>query len=398
MSNIKKILYLNFAWSFLVVQAIMVPYYRSKGLSYEQIGLIGSIFSACLLLLDLPTGYIADTFGRRRAIILAGLFKGIGGTLLYYWPSFHGFIWAFVFIGVGNSLFSGTDVALLYDGADKRTNWTATHASRFQWSQWGAASSAVIGGLLAQHSLDLAIAVNAVVAWSSFFLALTLKETPTQSPPRINHLVHFGQTLKKICWQNRFIRYLIPHRIFFSAILLLQVAQIQIFWSALKIPIGWFGVLWAGHSVLSIIFSRMSVKWDSRISFSVLFGSVILIPVIGFLGSAFALKIGIMGALFMLLFEAERGLINGRINAELNSQLPPANRAFGNSVVSMGSRSIFVVAAPLAGKMVDHNGLAQLFGILTLVTLVGGVLITVPLFNQRTKSKSPDETVSTLGS
>jgi hypothetical protein len=383
MSNVRTILYLNFAWAFLVVQAIMVPYYRSKGLSFEQIAVIGSVFSVCLLLLDLPTGYIADVFGRKRAIVIASLFKGLGGTLLFLWPTFYGFIAAFTLIGIGNSLFSGTDIALLYDAHDDAGETAQTHSSllarRFQWGQLGAASSAIVGGFLAQRSLDLTIEVNAVIAWSSFLLALTLKDSQVRMPHRVNHSRNFLNLIYKIGWQTPRTRILLLHRIFLSALLLLQMSQLQILWTVLKIPLAWFGVLWAAHGLFAILFSRLSIRWERRLSYNTLLVMLVIIPVAGFLGSAFALQIGIFGVAFTILFELERGLLSSISSAELNSGLPAENRALGNSIVSMGSRAVFIALAPLAGRLVDRGGLSVLFLLFALITLVGAGLLSIPL-------------------
>lgn len=379
MSNVRKIYLLNFAWAFLVVQAVMVPFYRSQGLSFEQIAVIGSVFSLCLLIFDLPTGYLADTFGRKRALVLAGLLKGMGGTMLYVWPSFYGFIVAFVLIGLGNSLFSGTDVAMLYDSANDDFNASAVLSARFQWAQMGAAISAIVGGILGSQSLDLAIAVNAVVAWASFWIALSLASFEPKRAARLSHINEFLKTCKQVMWSSRSLRPLFCQRIFLSGILLLQVAQLQILWSELKIPIGWFGILWAVHSLLSVGLSRAVVRWEARISAWSLLLATILLPTFGFLGAALTLHLGLVSLLFMLMFELERGLTSGLLGAELNRELPPSNRAFGNSVVSLGSRLLFVLSAPFVGRMVDAHGLYDVFIILGAVSLIGGVAVSLPI-------------------
>ena len=389
MSNIRKIYYLNFAWAFLVVQAIMVPFYRSKGLTFEQIAIIGSVFSTCLLVLDLPTGYFADSFGRKRALVIAGLFKGLGGAVLYLWPAYEGFIFAFILIGIGNSLFSGTDVAMIYDEIKVANSISDSSAlaRRFQWGQLGSASSAIIGGVLAQHSLEFTVAVNAVVAWLSFLLALSLKDTPSLTPFRANHLARFWSGLKRVLTHDKRTKYYVLHRVFLSALLLIQVAYLQIFWNVLDIPLAWFGTLWAAHNLLSVWFSKLLVRWQARFAFSTTLTALIALPALGFLGSALALKLGAMGAVTGILFELERGLINGKMNAELNRLLPSDYRAFGNSIISLGSRFLFVLAAPPLGRLVDQKGLSPLFLILAGFTVLGGALFTYLLLKS---SKSED--------
>lgn len=376
MNNVARILSLNFTWSFLVVQAVMVPFYRANGLSFEQIGIIGSVFSFCLLALDLPTGYVADAFGRRGALVVASVFKGLGGTLLWWWPEFHGFILAFVFIGIGNSLFSGTDVALLYDELEDSTDAARALASRFQWSQLGAATSAIVGGFLAHRSLESTIAINGVLAWTSLVLALTLRAPPTARPRRMNHLAHFASSMRRILTLPLSTRALMLHRVAFSGLLLLQTAQLQIFWTALGVPLAWFGVLWAVHALIGVICSRATVRWQSRVSMRALLTLLTALLATAFLGSALAPWIGVGGAVIGLLFEVERGLFSGTVSAEFNRRLPAEHRAIGNSLVSMGSRLVFVVLAPVAGAVVDRGGLPPLFTGLAVISLVAGLSTT----------------------
>lgn len=80
---------------------------QSRGLSLAQIGLVFVAHSLVALLLELPTGGLADAIGRRPVLVLSGLLQ-IGGLLVL--AAAHGlptFAAAFALVGAGRALDSG---------------------------------------------------------------------------------------------------------------------------------------------------------------------------------------------------------------------------------------------------------------------------------------------------
>lgn len=65
---------------------------------------------------EIPSGALADRFGRRRAVVASSLFQAVGYVLWITLPGFWAFAGGFVLWGVGGALSSGAFEALLYDG------------------------------------------------------------------------------------------------------------------------------------------------------------------------------------------------------------------------------------------------------------------------------------------
>ncbi|MCK4488888.1 MAG: hypothetical protein KAU23_01445, partial [Anaerolineales bacterium] len=57
--------------------------FRSYGLSFLQIGILYSIRDVATNILEIPTGVIADSFGRRRSMVAAFL-SYIASFLIFY--------------------------------------------------------------------------------------------------------------------------------------------------------------------------------------------------------------------------------------------------------------------------------------------------------------------------
>ena len=107
------------------VSAILVPFFRDwGGLDLGQILLLNAWFMFWNCVLEVPTGAVADRFGRRASLLL-GLAIGALSILLYVSaPRLEVFLLAEIVIALSYTLISGADEALLYDSlvATNRTH------------------------------------------------------------------------------------------------------------------------------------------------------------------------------------------------------------------------------------------------------------------------------------
>ena len=113
--NIKKFyLYQLFA-DLMPIYPLYQLMFDNKGLSLAQISILLAIWSIPAVLLEIPTGVLADHWSRRNLMFLGCILKA---ACFFVWIFSEGFILyavGFVLWGVGGSLRSGADEALLYD-------------------------------------------------------------------------------------------------------------------------------------------------------------------------------------------------------------------------------------------------------------------------------------------
>ena len=98
-----------------LIVPITILYYLAFGLTYFEIGLLQSIFLFTSLFFEIPTGALADKIGRKYATSIGVFIIALGTAIIGIGSSFFIFAIAQIFFGIGASLRSGADSALIYD-------------------------------------------------------------------------------------------------------------------------------------------------------------------------------------------------------------------------------------------------------------------------------------------
>jgi len=89
--------------------------FRSYGLSYLQIGFLYSIRDVATNILEIPTGLLADSFGRKKAMIGAFASYIVSFVILYFFKQFWVLALAMVLFASGEAFRSGTHKALILE-------------------------------------------------------------------------------------------------------------------------------------------------------------------------------------------------------------------------------------------------------------------------------------------
>ena len=106
--NIPRLLAFRFLSDFIVVMPAIVPVYRAAGLSATEIMGVQAVFSAAALVFEVPSGYVADVAGRRRALLGAMAAQAVAFSAYGLARSFWTFAAAEIVLAFGYALISGT--------------------------------------------------------------------------------------------------------------------------------------------------------------------------------------------------------------------------------------------------------------------------------------------------
>ncbi|MCU4177558.1 MFS transporter [Carboxylicivirga sp. N1Y90] len=125
----------------------LLLFFYEKGLSFTEIGSLYAVREICINILEVPSGLIADLFGRKRAMILSFASYIISFLLFFIFNSFWGFVLAFVLYGIGDAFRTGTHKAMILAYL-KHNAWavdkTIYYGRTRSWSQRGSAMASLI--------------------------------------------------------------------------------------------------------------------------------------------------------------------------------------------------------------------------------------------------------------
>jgi DHA3 family tetracycline resistance protein-like MFS transporter len=168
----------------LVVSVSLIFQTTEVGLSALQLLLIAAALQGAILVSELPTGVIADTYGRKRSVIIGLLLLAAGtslsGFFVSFWPIFAGhLIWGF-----GYTFISGAGEAWIADevGIERanRIYLRTAQVTKFFWL-----IAIPVGTGVATFDLNLPILIGgAGFAVLALFLATAMPEQGFQRPAR----------------------------------------------------------------------------------------------------------------------------------------------------------------------------------------------------------------------
>ena len=113
--NIKLVYGLAFFYSFMVIVPVIVPFFMAKGLILADIFYLQAVFAAAIVVFEAPSGYLADLFGRKTALVIGSTIHGLAYFYLNFADNLTSLIIFEIMVGIAASLLSGADLALLYE-------------------------------------------------------------------------------------------------------------------------------------------------------------------------------------------------------------------------------------------------------------------------------------------
>jgi MFS family permease len=388
-NNIKAIYLLGFFTGFMVVVPVFVPLLQGHGLSMSQVLQTQALFALTIALLEVPSGYIADMWGRKNAILAGSGLNALGFFSLLWADSFVDFLFYEFILGVGFSLISGADLALLYDTEvylKERGLRGGAGASRSlsRLIAVEAAASGIAGivaSLLLLWSMDWVVAVQAFTGFAPFLLGLLLVEAPRPVISAQGSARGHGNNARRIVELLLFGKPVVFWTAFAIAVFGLLAVYVfwiyQKYWELQGVPLSSFGYIWAAFALTVSLSARYSDALEQKIGYRKVLVLIAVLPLFGLLGMAFGH--GLLGVMFGFAIQVSRGLSMSLFYEALNRRVPGEFRATVNSLVSLGVRSIFIVTGPLLGMSLDSAGMQPtLLGLVAIFTPLMG-LVMVPL-------------------
>ncbi len=362
----------------MLFMPIVVPFYESNGLSMKDIMILQAVYSITIVVLEIPSGYMADVIGRKKTLIIGAVFGILGFTTYSLSIGFVGFLVAEIILGIGQSCISGADSAMLYDSLLERgeeKQYTRFEGRITSLGNVAEAIAGILGGLLVGITIRAPYIAQTFVAFIALPAAITLVE-PTRKIPLIKaEMMEIVQIAKFALITDRPLR----RNILFSAITgtatLTMAWFAQPFFEYTSIDIAWFGILWTTLNLTVAITSYTAHRLEKLLGqrWSILL-IALLIP-LGYLAlSSFHLPIGLI---VLYLFYLVRGYATPVLKDYINRITASHIRATVLSVRNFVIRLLFALIGPLLGWVKDIYSLPQALALAGIIFLIISILTAI---------------------
>ncbi|MHC4870421.1 MAG: MFS transporter [Planctomycetota bacterium] len=387
-------------YGFLKNQKYFEPFFLlallQKGLSFFAVGLLVGFRSLCINFLEIPSGAIADTYGRRKCMIISFisyigsfLLLGLCQRLIFLFP-------AMLLFGLGEAFRTGTHKAMIFHWLeinDRKNEKTEIYGTTRSWSQYGSAVSSVIAVLILLLTSNYNnVFLFCIIPYSAGIINFVLYPPNLETQMKDNFTVkkmlpHLIDSLKA-CVSNTKIRSLIAESMGFLGVHTTTKDYIQPVLKSMVVSLPvltavstdkrtaiLIGICYFFLFIISGKASKNAGSFSSKFTDSKRASSAIVsICTLLFLFLAIGLyyKLNVIGVICFILIAVLQNVWRPIYIGRLNSSLDPDKGATIMSVDSQ-ARSLFIfIAAPAAGYLVDNYGIFTLgiIGFLTNLSII----------------------------
>jgi len=367
-SNVWKSYVYDFLKAFTLFSGVLIPFYTIwGGITFGQVMILQAIFTFSMFLFEVPTGVIADKFGRKTSLIFSGLVIGIAVIIYASYANFWIFALAEVLFGIGSTLASGADSALLYDSL-KQMNKEKDSKKIFNRVEsiglLGILISAPIGSLVAsQYGLPSAMTLTAIPMFLAVLVGITFKEPPTGVKKEHTSYFKILKSGMKYFKDHKILKILTFDYVSIMTLSFFMIWVYQVILKNLNFPLEYYGFVHAGIVLFEIAILNSAIKIEGMIKSKkryILFSSLL----VGVCYIILAFSVNIYLAIISMFLIGGFGLtLKPLFYSYMNKYIESDKRATVLSAVSM-SRSIFAAITNIIfGYLVDWNIKYTLIGI-----------------------------------
>lgn len=366
--KLKRNVYKNYIFTLLssldFTRGIWMIYLATKGLSLTQLGILETIFHIASFMMEVPTGAIADIFGRKISRVAGRIVSLISVLLLFMGTSFIWYAVAFILTALSYNLESGAGDALIYDSLKEigeEETYMKISGRKEVFYQTASIISFFVGGYYAARSYNISFMLTIAIGIITIIQSLTFKEPSIGKIDRDRHKENvFVKQLKdsfREIVKNPKVIFLI---VFLEGIMAMCTCIFFYLQNYLK-GLGYnetiIGIIFAA-SALAAALSALVVHKIERIIKEQ--GVLIVAPIITAL-CIFGIALTGYHYIFFIILMVAESIIFVSTSDYINKMIPSENRATILSFASMAFSLVMIVLFPLIGFVGDRYSLVVAF-------------------------------------
>jgi MFS family permease len=352
---------------FILWVPIWVVFLQRKGLSLTQVGLLEGVAWTITAFLEVPTGAIADRWGRKASIAVGASLYGLAMFLILAEALSPAFLLGYALWNSSTAFVSGADSALLYDSlkADGRAEEAAKQSGRYaaiQQASQGIAS--LVGAAIATIDISLCFAICGLLGLVAAALVLTIHEPPRASEDGEDYLGYWRnlRTALRIAARRPVVRALVLLNATILVVpLVVYYVLLQPYSIGVGLPLAALGVVVIGVQVSTVLASWLAHRMTAHFELtSVVAGALAVLIVATALLAALP---SIPSLALILAVALVPALLTPLLSARLNDLIPSGQRA---TILSLGALLFelgLAIAMPLLLAFADRFGAPAAIGL-----------------------------------
>lgn len=325
------------------------------GLTLAQFAVLNAVWAASIVLLEVPSGALADRIGRKRMVVAAAVlmvlemallaFVPLGNKTLVFW------VWVLnrLLSGAAEASASGADEALAYDSIPKEERaaaWPKVLTRLMTLSSLAFIAAMLIGAAVYDPNLinralgwlgrDISLSKETVIRFPIYLtlfnallatgVAWSMREpepesTATATPSLWSGIARAGAWI----WRTPAVLVLILAALVFDSPVRLFLTLNSEYYRLIRIPDAAFGLIGAAFAGLGLIVPRIAAWLVRTRAPGVNYTIVAALGMAGFIGVAQAWPY--YGVVVVVCFSASFGLLNFFTSHYLNAAVDSAHRA-----------------------------------------------------------------------
>jgi len=334
---------------------IMQLFYLDHNLTITNIAILGVVWSVVRIFFEVPSGVLADKWGRKRTFAISSLFAVFQVIMIIYANNYWHFVVASIFSAISFSFLSGTNTSFFYDTLKqlkKEDEFEKLWARQEIFVQVPLIVSFLSSGFLYKFSPLLPFQLSLAFLIVSFLVVLTFREPECHKPTEeANVFAHFKQSMKFI-WDNSFLRAMLVFLVIFSIGSDISYGYGQIYLKQLALPVVLFGIAYTFKSLFCTVFANLTPAIRKRINYKGIFGLQIVLITILFYVMVLTNNY-LIGAICFVLIAIPQGMFSISKDSYINKHIESHHRATVSSMFSFVVALSLLILEPVTGYLAD---------------------------------------------
>jgi len=347
-----------------------------RGLSYTQIGTLGSLSAALVVAGEIPTGYVGDRIGRRNSLLVGSVLLTTSVLGFVVARSFAAFVVLWTLWGLGLAFRSGSGDAWLYDTLRehlREERYTRIRGRGGSVNRWASAASMLAAGVLYDVDPRLPFLAGGLLLASSIPVLLSMPEPESDADgdETLTAFEAFSVIRSRLTAPE--LRSIVAYAaLFFAATNAADTFVQPIATRTLALPDTGLGPLYAGFTVAAAVASYYAGALEARLSTHGTALSVGLLVVV-FLVLPALVPAAAFATFFVM--KSGRAVLQPVVSGYINDRTESVGRATVLSAASMAYALVRLPVKPLIGAVADAWTPILALATLGLGLLVGGGVV-----------------------